>query len=94
MHPLGLTKQRQLNQTEEIKRSFKATTDLAKGLTKQRITVQHEMHKVDTGKSQLEEFLKSKKKGTLQPWLFCFITFQSWLSYFLGHLMPARDRIS
>ena len=62
MHPLGLTKQRQLNQTEEIKRNFKATTDLSKALTKERITVQHELLKLDNGKSQLEEFLKSKKK--------------------------------
>lgn len=46
MNTLGMTRQRQLQQTNEVKRSFKATTDLAHGLTKERVTVQHELLKI------------------------------------------------
>jgi hypothetical protein len=46
MQSLGMTRQRQLDQTEEVKRNFKATTSLAMGLTKERITVQHELLKI------------------------------------------------
>jgi hypothetical protein len=48
---LGMTKQRQLDQTEEVKRSFKATTGLALGLTRKRVTVQHELLKIAQSKS-------------------------------------------
>lgn len=36
---LGMTRQRQLAQTEEIKRSFKATTNLANALDRERRTM-------------------------------------------------------
>lgn len=65
MNTLGLTRQRQLDQTEEVKRSFKATTSLALGLTKQRVSVKHEMLQIDHGHGQLEELkiLKEQNKG-------------------------------
>lgn len=48
---LGSTKQRQLSQTEEVKRSFKATTSLALGLTKERVTIQNELMKIAQSKN-------------------------------------------
>lgn len=52
---LGLKKQRQLEQTDELKRSFKATTNLATGIMRERVTVQHELHKISNNKAKLEE---------------------------------------
>ena len=66
MNSMSMTRQRQLEQTEEVKRSFKATTSLALGLTKERITVQHELLKIDGGKGQLEEFKSMQKQNVNQ----------------------------
>ena len=58
---LGLTRQRQLDQSEEVKRSFKATTSLAAGIMKERVTVQNEFQKISGDKAKFNEELKSLK---------------------------------
>jgi len=37
------TKQRQIPQSTDLARSFKTTTNLASGLTKERVTIQNEL---------------------------------------------------
>jgi len=42
-------------------RSFKATTLLAQGLTRERATIQHELQKISQVKGALEELKNTKK---------------------------------
>lgn len=45
-----LPKQKQLSHTSDMMRSFKATTNLAQALTKERVHIQHDLQKISHGK--------------------------------------------
>jgi hypothetical protein len=50
-------KQKQVSPSSELLRSFKATTNLANGLTKERVHIQNEFQKISAGKSTITVIL-------------------------------------
>ena len=46
-------KQKQVSPSSDLLRSFKATTSLANGLTKERVHIQNEFQKISAGKSSI-----------------------------------------
>lgn len=66
---LGVTqaKQRQIAKTEDLDLSFKTTTNLAIGLTKERVTIQNELQKIGQTKSLLEDMRIASKTKKAEP---------------------------
>ena len=48
----------------DLLRSFKATTNLANGLTKERVHIQNEFQKISAGKSTITVILSFSRQGT------------------------------
>jgi hypothetical protein len=47
---MNKTNQKQMSPSSELLRSFKATTNLAHGLTKERIQIQNDLQKISAGR--------------------------------------------
>ena len=60
-----LLKQKQIMQTKDLQRSFVATTNLHKALTKERITPQHDLLKISDGKLFIQRILTCVGKDLL-----------------------------
>lgn len=60
-------KQKQIAKTEDLDLSFKTTTNLAHGLTKERVTIQNELQKIGQTKSLLEEMRVASKSKKVEP---------------------------
>lgn len=52
-------KQKQVSPSSDLLRSFKATTNLANGLTKERVHIQNEFQKISAGKSIITVILSN-----------------------------------
>ena len=61
------TTQKQIPQSQDLIRSFKTTTALAAGLTKDRTTIQNELQKIGQTKSLLEEMKIAAKSKKNEP---------------------------
>lgn len=57
-------KQKQVSPSSDLLRSFKATTNLANGLTKERVHIQNEFQKISAGKSTITVILSFSRQGT------------------------------
>ena len=61
------SRQKQVPQNPDLLRSFKTTTNLANGLTKERVTIQNELQKIGQTKSLLEEMRVASKNKKVEP---------------------------
>lgn len=61
------TKQKQIPESNELRRSFKTTSNVAHGLTKPRATIQNELQKIGQTKSLLEEMRVASKSKKVEP---------------------------
>ena len=60
-------KQKQIPNSPDLARSFKTTTALASGLTRDRVTIQNELQKIGQTKSLLEEMRVASKFKKAEP---------------------------
>lgn len=61
------TAQKQIPQNPDLLRSFKTTTNLAAGLTRERTTIQNELQKIGQTKSLLEDMRVASKNKKAEP---------------------------
>lgn len=61
------SKQKEVPQTTDLMKSFKQSSNLAQGLTKERVTIQNELQKIGQTKSLLEEMKIAAKSKKAEP---------------------------
>jgi hypothetical protein len=61
------SKQREIPLSADLVRSFKTSTHLSAGLTKERVTIQNELQKIGQTKSLLEEMRQASKSKKAEP---------------------------